>query len=186
MRAKPNAKKWRYTEIHNYDKLSELFANDRANGEAAASAKEKARQWQREGNSSQFVDLEQSDEVTIDDIGLLSQQKKSQVEKSSKGIKRKASMIDSLDKHVEILKSGMSNVADAIREGNAIVEKAQPRIYSEEEVYSELLNIGVSENMQLDAFLFLIKRASQKRAFFAVPSDRRYELLLKMMCNNEE
>lgn len=39
--AKPNAKKWRHTEINYYDKLSELFANDRANGQATASAKEK-------------------------------------------------------------------------------------------------------------------------------------------------
>ncbi|EXB29324.1 hypothetical protein L484_014056 [Morus notabilis] len=56
--AKLNAKKWRHTEIQYYDKLSELFANDRANGQAAASAKEKVRQWQRETSSNQSVGVE--------------------------------------------------------------------------------------------------------------------------------
>ena len=47
VQAKPSAKKWRHTEIHHYDKLSELFARDRATGEGAVSVKENVQQWKK-------------------------------------------------------------------------------------------------------------------------------------------
>ncbi|KAK3228991.1 hypothetical protein Dsin_000872 [Dipteronia sinensis] len=61
--AKPNAKKLRHTSIHHYEKLSELFAKDRASGEGAVSAKEKVQQWEREGSPNHVVDVEHLDEV---------------------------------------------------------------------------------------------------------------------------
>ena len=127
------------------------------------------------------MDVDHLDDLVGDCFEAISPQCNSQVAKSSKGIKRKASMMESLDKYAKNLQSGLSSVADAIREGNIIAERGRPRIYSEEEVYAELINIGVPENLQLDAFLFLIKSAAKMRAFFAVPNDRRYELLLKLM-----
>ncbi|KAK2666090.1 hypothetical protein Ddye_004664 [Dipteronia dyeriana] len=60
--AKPNAKKWRHTPIHHYDKLSELFAKDKANGEGAISAKEKVQQWEIEGSPNHVMDVEHLDE----------------------------------------------------------------------------------------------------------------------------
>ncbi|KAK4415499.1 hypothetical protein Salat_2657300 [Sesamum alatum] len=64
--ANSNAAKWRYTLIQNYDKLERLFANDRAKGKGAVSAKEKSRQWREEEN----VDLTNSSihEVESPDI----------------------------------------------------------------------------------------------------------------------
>ena len=181
------------TGIQNYDKLSELFARDRATGEGAISAKEKVQQWEKEGNCSQFVDVERLDEVTSDNYNSSSSKHNSHGENSSKGIKRKAFTTDPLDKHVEIIQSGINNVAEAIREGNVIAEKgivvfekARRRIYEEQDIYAELLNIGVPDDQQLEAFLFLIKYPEKTRAFFAVPSARRYELLLKMMLQANE
>ncbi|XP_062085441.1 uncharacterized protein At2g29880-like [Humulus lupulus] len=179
--SKPSAKKWRHTEIHHYDKLSELFAKDRANGVGAVSSKEKVQQWEKESNCNQFVNVENLDKVTSDCFESLSPQCNSQVNNATKGVKRKASMIESLDKYAENLQSGLTSVADALRKGNIIAERGRLRIYSEEEVYAELLNIEVPEHLQLDAFLFLIKSAMKMRAFFAVPKERRYELLLKLM-----
>ncbi|KAL0303812.1 UNVERIFIED_CONTAM: hypothetical protein Sradi_6249300 [Sesamum radiatum] len=49
--ANPNAAKWRYTRIQNYDKLERLFAKDRAKGKGAVSAKEKSHQWREEENT---------------------------------------------------------------------------------------------------------------------------------------
>ncbi|PON59599.1 hypothetical protein PanWU01x14_158110, partial [Parasponia andersonii] len=37
----------------------------------------------------------------------------------------------------------------------------QLRKYEEEEIYAELLNIGVPDNVQLEAFLFLVKSAAK-------------------------
>ncbi|KAK2648137.1 hypothetical protein Ddye_015626, partial [Dipteronia dyeriana] len=74
LKAKPNAKKWRHTPIHHYDKLSELFAKDRANGECAISAKEKVQQWERERSPNQVVDVEHLDEVNNNCSKYFSQQ----------------------------------------------------------------------------------------------------------------
>ncbi|KAL5571102.1 hypothetical protein UlMin_020699 [Ulmus minor] len=151
--SKPNAKKWRVTKIQNYDKLLELFTKDRANGEGATSAKEKVKQWEKEGL-----------------------------------LKRKASIVEAFDKQVEMIQSSMNNVADAIREGNVLIEKGilvfektRPCLYEEQDIYAELLKIGIPDNIQLEAFLFLVKSPLKTRAFFAVPSPRRYEFLLNMM-----
>ena len=43
---KPNASKWNYTEIQNYDKLYDLLTKDRATGKGAVSAREKVQQWE--------------------------------------------------------------------------------------------------------------------------------------------
>ena len=92
-----------------------------------------------------------------------------------------------------MIQSSINNVAEAIREGNTIakkrvevLQKAQPRIYSEEEVYAELLKIGVHDVIVLQAFLFLVNGAQKMRAFFAVPSEKHYELLIKWMYPSTE
>ncbi|KAI9180607.1 hypothetical protein LWI28_006482 [Acer negundo] len=174
--SKPSAKKWRVIEIQNYDKLLELFAKDRANGEGAISAKEKVKQWEKE-SCDQFVDLERLEDVTTDNFNPVSQQCNSQGANSSKVLKRKASMVYAFERQVEMIQVGMNNVADAIREGNviaeigiAVIEKTRPRIYEEQDIYAELLKIGVPDNVQLEAFLFLVKSPLKTRAFFAVPS----------------
>lgn len=60
--------------------------------------------------------------------------------------------MDSIDKHVESLQYSMTDAAGALREGNTIVEKmvtvlerGHPLIYSEDEVYLELLNIEIPD-----------------------------------------
>ncbi|KAK0583663.1 hypothetical protein LWI29_001157 [Acer saccharum] len=160
--AKPNAKKWRHTPVYHYDKLSELFAKDRANGEGAVTTKEKVQLWEREGSPNHVVDVEHLDEVNNICSESFYPQYNSQAAIASKGIKRKASMLESLDKYLENVQSGMNNVADAIREGNKIIERGQPHRHLEQEVYDELINIGVPEELQLDAYLFLIDSESKK------------------------
>ena len=196
MKAKPSVKKWRYTEFYNYDKLCELFAKDRATGEGAISAKEKVREWEKEESINQET-AERFDEASFDNFDPIPPmdvptQSNTQGTSSNRGLKRKSAMMETLDKHVEMLHEGINNVANAIREGNTIAEKgvttlerSQPRIYAEEEIFQELLNIGVNEKTQLEAFLFLVKNQSFTRAFFAVPRTRRYEMLLKLM-NSEK
>lgn len=109
-------------------------------------------------------------------------------------------MMDSFDKHMEAMQSSIGGVVDVMKEGNLVIresniiaekgidaiERGRPKVYSEEEVYAELLKIDVPDHIQLDAFLFLIKDSSKVRAFFAVPSERRLELLQKMMPSNNK
>lgn len=156
------------------------------------SAREKVRQWEREENDN-LIDLNDGvDEFSLnfEPISPVSTpfQATSQTATLSKSSKRKASMLDVMDRHIESINSGINNVAQAIKEGNAIaekgiavVERARPRCYTEEEVFVELQNIGVRGSLLLDAFLFLIKSQANMRAFFAVPSNLRLDILSKLM-----
>ena len=65
--------------------------------------------------------------------------------------------------------------------GLKFFKKTRPRIYSSKEVYAKLLKIGVPNAIVLEAFLFLVNGAQKMRAFFAVPSEKHYELLIKWM-----
>ena len=70
--------------------------------------------------------------------------------------------------------------------GLAIKESGHPHCYYEEEVFSELMNIGIPLDMQLDAMLFLIKYPSKMRAFFGAPtSELLWQILLKMIYAKE-
>ena len=96
-------------------------------------------------------------------------------------------MIEMLEKQMEIFQSRIDNVAASIRQGNeiakeglaimmqghkiakdglAIMERGRPRCYSEDEVYYELVNIGILTDVQLDAMLILIKGSSQNKGIF--------------------
>ncbi|KAL4609923.1 hypothetical protein ACB092_08G015500 [Castanea dentata] len=112
-----------------------------------------------------------------------------------------------LEKKMEISQSGIDNVAVSIRQGNEIVkeglaimergheiakegltimERGRPHCYSEDEVFSKLVKIGILTDMQLDGMLFLIKDPAKMRAFFGVPtSELRQQILLKMMFAKE-
>ncbi|KAB2089952.1 hypothetical protein ES319_A03G094400v1 [Gossypium barbadense] len=47
-----------------------------------------------------------------------------------------------LKRNLKSIREAIKDVAEAIREGNIIVEKGQLHVYSEQEVFAELVNIG--------------------------------------------
>nr|POF08041.1 hypothetical protein CFP56_17767 [Quercus suber] len=116
-------------------------------------------------------------------------------------------MVEMLEKQMENFQSRIDNVAASIRQGNeitkeglaimmqgheiakegfAIMERGHPRCYSEDEVFSKLVKIGIPTEHQLDAMLFLIKDLAKMRAFFGVPTNElRRQILLKMMYAKE-
>ena len=62
------------------------------------------------------------------------------------------------------------------------MEKGHLCCYSEDEVFYELVKIGIPMDVKLDAMLFLIKDPSKMRAFFGVPTNELHrQILLKMM-----
>ena len=116
-------------------------------------------------------------------------------------------MVGMIEKQMENFQSGIDNVTASIRQRNeiakeglaimmqgyknakdglAIMERGRQRCYSEDEVYYELVNIGILTNVQLAAMLFLIKDPAKMRAFFGVPTrELRQQILLKMMYAKE-
>ncbi|XP_030951976.1 uncharacterized protein LOC115975362 isoform X2 [Quercus lobata] len=209
--ANSNAKKWKRTPIHHYEKLFDLFSKDRANGEGSISAKEKVRRWEKDREDS--VNLEENidcfGEFSMPNVDSYSPRVSPSYscETSSKKAKKTPEMVEMLEKQMEIFQSGIDNVAASIRQGNeiakeglaimmqgheiakeglAIMERGRPRCYSEDEVFSELVKIGIPTEHQLDAMLFLIKDPTKMRAFFGVPTtELRRQILLKMMYPKE-
>ncbi|KAJ6828813.1 uncharacterized protein M6B38_361370 [Iris pallida] len=209
IQAKPSASKWMNKHVRNYGKLYDIYGEDRANGDKAESAKEKVTRWQTEGNFDLNDDILMFDNefsgannVPMENASNISPSSThysptptSEVGQSSKGKKRKASMIEALEKQFEYVTESMNKVACVLQEGNTImkdsnviaeravdvVEKGRPRFYNEDEIYSAVQDLGMPRNMQLDAYLFLINNNTAARSFFGTPPLMRYEVLMKMM-----
>ncbi|KAH7862359.1 hypothetical protein Vadar_003688 [Vaccinium darrowii] len=88
----------------------------------------------------------------------------------------------------DVFNNGIVKVAAALREGNRVLhegnlalKEGQPRIHSEEEVFKELENTGVEEDLQFLAYNFITSNPGLVRAFFGCPSDRRKAWLLQKM-----
>ncbi|XVF53721.1 hypothetical protein PTKIN_Ptkin05aG0121400 [Pterospermum kingtungense] len=222
--AKPEARRWRYTPIENYNKLYELFGEQRATGEYAESAAEKVARWQREGSSSQFdlnedvynfmmsdgegycaTDMPNNENLNSPEYAPSIN---SQGTSSSKGTKRKASMMEMLATQYEklnanfervsnALERGNESVSDALQRGNVIAERGndiaersltilesgRPHYYKEEQIYTELEKIGVLPEFLMDAYCYLSNNPATTRSFFGVPRGKRLEWLMKVMGN---
>ena len=73
------------------------------------SAKEKVQQWEKEGSSSQFIDVDRQEEVTSESPDPLNPQFNSQSGNTTKNLKRKASTMDSREKQVEMIQSSINS-----------------------------------------------------------------------------
>ncbi|KAF2310296.1 hypothetical protein GH714_007620 [Hevea brasiliensis] len=124
---KPKPRKWMYTPINNYDKLFELYGEQRATSAYAKSAREKVRCWRREGSSSQIdlsdtfdnvvmsdSDINWSNEVTNNELNSLEHSLESQGS-SSRVSKCKASMMEMLERQYERLDTGIKRVSEVVR-----------------------------------------------------------------------
>ncbi|KAK6919674.1 hypothetical protein RJ641_015578 [Dillenia turbinata] len=126
-------------KINNYDKLEELFAKkDQATRQGANTAKEKCKHW---ANELIRVDLERcidveyllsENEIILESFDITNYEfdmkmpkssdlKQTRGTKSSQEKKRKVSV----DEELEILKSVLDNIADAIREGNSVIQTSR-------------------------------------------------------------
>jgi hypothetical protein len=88
---------------------------------------------------------------------------------------------DVFGREFESIREAILDVAQAIREGNVIAERGQLRVYTEQEVFTELVKIGVDVHLRYRAYTFLVANAGRVRAFFGCPAEERKELLLHMM-----
>ncbi|XP_062108432.1 uncharacterized protein LOC133819247 [Humulus lupulus] len=98
-----------------------------------------------------------------------------------KGIKRNAPRDDVCRREFERIREAIHSVAEAIREANTIAKRSQARVHSEEEVFAELVNLGVDKRLRYRAYTFLTQNASRVRAFFGCPVEERKKFLLQLM-----
>ena len=98
-----------------------------------------------------------------------------------KGKKQNAPRDDACRREFESIRKAIHSVAEAIREANAVAKRSQARVYSEEEVFSELVNLGVDKRLKYRAYTFLTQNALRVRAFFGCPVEERKNFLLQLM-----
>ncbi|EEF45345.1 conserved hypothetical protein [Ricinus communis] len=99
-------------------------------------------------------------------------------EMSRKDKKRKAR---TWEKKFLSIKESINDVIEAIKEGNAIIDRARQHVYSEREVYAELVKIGLERHLRYTAYTFLTQDPVRVRAFFGYPVNERKDFLLQMM-----
>ncbi|KAL2901082.1 L10-interacting MYB domain-containing protein [Bienertia sinuspersici] len=170
LQKKPEAAKWKKTSFHHYDFLLKLFSKDRATGELATTAKEK--KLKAMGESS--VDNQE------ESVGELPRPSESSDSSNvSKGKKRKAGemFMDELSS----IKEGLDNVAQALREGNLIMERGRAQVYSPQEVFDELTRMEFDSINRRKAYRFLSAKQSRIRELFGCPSEERKAYLMEMM-----
>lgn len=195
------------TQIAHYDKLVLLFAKERAKSNGDNSAKHKAGQLATSGSGRYFDGNDKQNEVTLhldlEDLNEINDgtsqlatpveansqsdsQAHSESATSLKGKKRMAPKVDMFEREFKNIREAIKDVADAIREGNIIVERGRPHVYTEQEVFAELVKIGVERHLRYKAYTFLIANSGRVRAFFGCPAGERKEFLLQMMYSPEE
>ncbi|GAV88141.1 Myb_DNA-bind_3 domain-containing protein [Cephalotus follicularis] len=198
VKAKPDAKKWMTSPIANYDKLLVLFAKDK---EKADGANQKAHLHASPGSGSFHAGNVLQNEVThnLEDLNDMnggtsqlvtpvetnSQADDSQVPSLSatslKSKKRKAQKFNIYEREFQSIREAIKDVADAIREGNKIAERGRPRVHSEQEVFAELMKVGIDAPFRYRAYTFLVASACRVRAFFGCPAEERKEFLMQMI-----
>ncbi|KAJ4830968.1 hypothetical protein Tsubulata_049612 [Turnera subulata] len=202
-RAKPEAKKWMSSHIAHYDKLLLLFAKDRAKSNIPNAVNEMGGQWAISG-SPRMIDgvhiMQNEVTINLEDLNEMNDgtsqlatpveansqadsQARSQSATSLKEKKRKASSGDAFEREFKSIREAIRDVADALREGNHIAERGRPHVYSEQEVFAELVKIGVEGNLRYKAYTFLIasagrselSRTDSTRIYYKkLPKNRRY------------
>ena len=65
----------------------------------------------------------------------------------------------------------MNQIHEIAKERLAIMERGRLYCYYKDEMFLELVKMGVLENIQHDAMLFMINDPTKIRVFFGVPTD---------------
>ena len=104
-------------------------------------------------------------------------------------------MIDVVESGYENMRIGINNLIDVMRKGVAItrrqleitekglfiLEKSKPQHYNEVDVWQELDNIEVLQQLRVKCYCFLCENEHAKRQFFGVLSEMHWELLYQLM-----
>lgn len=178
------------TPIINYDKLAEIFGKDRANGEGAETAKEKLRRWSNSTTDAPTDTIESVDhmvsqnEATLENYINLDEVDMSYA-KNESASKKKRRLPRGERAEVEEIKTAMEDIASAIREGNAVMEKAHGCV-STGQLHKALEEIGIEPYKRTGSYLFLINKPERMMAFFGSPVEYRKETLEYMMFDAQQ
>ncbi|KAJ0028352.1 hypothetical protein Pint_35606 [Pistacia integerrima] len=190
----PSAVEWRSKPIYNYDKLCELFAKDRANGEDGDTPREMKRK--RAHLSQNNVECPTS----VEDIdNMVAQNQASlnavnvegsendltspgyQSEVSSRKLKNRCRVKEDNNPIKEAI-SAMDRATHYL--GDVLLLCANKSSSKDNELLEHLVEIGIEDDDELlRAQTFLLENPTKLRVFYLFPAHRRKSILMKMLEN---
>ncbi|XP_076891207.1 uncharacterized protein LOC143542524 [Bidens hawaiensis] len=193
--SKPEAEALKTKKVSNFNEMIELFAKDRASGAQAETAKESNARFQKNGG----INLETVPEVdsfcAVNDVILESQYNidddiqvvnamSSLPEQSSSAKKcksRKRKVEQENEDLASVIMCNVGSVANAILEGNKILERVYHQEYTGEEICNALEPMGLESHEIRRALRYLAANQSDARTLFSCPPQMRLDLLKDMM-----
>ncbi|XP_023749876.1 uncharacterized protein LOC111898184 [Lactuca sativa] len=189
-----------------FEQMLVLFARDRASGENAETTKERNARFNKTTNIKiesilEVDDLLASMDVTLenqridddeDDIQVVSPTPK-QNSSAKKCKPKKRKLINEEEKEVEPqpqyeletfetkTMNAVGDVANAMREGNKIFERAYHHELTGDEIYQELQPMGLEPHEILGALMYLARNQADVTTLFTCPMNIRKNLLKTMM-----
>ncbi|KAJ0040028.1 hypothetical protein Pint_27023 [Pistacia integerrima] len=157
-RSNPSAVEWRSKPAYNYDKLCELFAKDRVNGEDASLNVVTVK-----GSENDLTSLGCPSEVTSRKLKNICK-----VKEDNNPIKEVISAVDRAKLYL----------------GDVFLLCANKSSLKDNELLEHLVEIGIEDDDKLErAQTFLLENPMKLRVFYSFPTHRRKSILMKMLEN---
>ncbi|XP_039123465.1 uncharacterized protein LOC120260088 [Dioscorea cayenensis subsp. rotundata] len=201
---KPEAAEWMTKRVRNYEKLVQLYGQNRATGVQAETASEMRRRRRNKINSSENtideIDLLVSQNtVNLENLGensntvvqesegedeaspmATNQQSQTQAPSSSRHKKRKEMNND--DDNCDKVGTTIEKVADAILQStNILVQASATNPTKDYNIWGMLKDLGISHPILRKAYRFLIKDSKLLDGLIRCPIEERKSLLLSWL-----
>ncbi|KAK9671719.1 hypothetical protein RND81_12G049900 [Saponaria officinalis] len=182
---KPEARKWKNTPFHHFDLLAKLFSKDRATRNEAGTWRTCSGMFvpcnrasigtdsnylchvsnpksfrQNTGYYNMPSTISESSDKPESTLEAKTSDSKESAD--SKKAKRKTTQ-DILREEMSIIKEGLDNVAQGLREGNEVLENGRPQVYRPQEVFEELSRLELDSLTRRKAYHFLNAKQTRVR-----------------------
>ncbi|CAI9290286.1 unnamed protein product [Lactuca saligna] len=206
IKSKSDAVALKTKKVAHFEQMLVLFARDRASGENAETAKESNARFNNTTNIkiesiSEVDSLLASNDVRLenqrvdddeDDIQVVSPTPE-QNSSAKKCKTKKRKLVDEVEQEVEPqhqpepetfetkIMNAVSDVANAMREGNKIFERTYHHELTGDEIYHELQPMGLEAHEIPGALMYLARNQADARTLFTCPMNIRKDILKTMM-----
>ncbi|KAH7672088.1 hypothetical protein IHE45_09G030500 [Dioscorea alata] len=202
--AKPEAAEWMNKRVRNYEKLVQLYRQDRATGGQAETASEMRQRRRNERNASantideidllvsqNTVNLENlgenpntgvHDDEGEDEASPMATNQQSQTEAPSSSRPKKSKRMNNDDDNCDKISTAIETVANAILQStNILVQASTTEPTKDYDVWGLLTDLGISQPILGKAYRFLIKDSELLEGLIKCPTEHRKSLLLSWL-----
>ncbi|KAJ0094451.1 hypothetical protein Patl1_15832 [Pistacia atlantica] len=189
-----SAVEWRSKHVYNYDKVCELFAKDRANGEDGDSPREMKRKRAHlyQNNVECPNSVEEIDNMVTQNQASLNVVNDEGIENDSTSPDCQFEVSSHKLKNIHKVKEDSNPIKEAIRAvdrathslGEVLLLCANKSSSKDNELLEHLVQIGIEDDGELlRAQTFLLENPTKLCVFYSFPAHRHKSILMKMLEN---